>query len=279
MANLVGQYFGDYRVIRQLGRTMFAEVYLAESSSPPDQSALKVLRVELSETDQEYFILASRAITSLLHPHIIRVTGIGMVQLEMRFPVLFMEYAPNGTLRQRHAIGSQLPLATVLPYVRHIAEALHYAHLRELTHGDVRPENILLDRNGQVLLSDFSRALISPITSLKKTVTSTTAYVAPEHIMGQPCPLSDEYALGVMVYEWLSGELPFSGSMSEIADQHLSAPPPALRSKVPAISPIVEEVVLTALAKDPKSRFANLLAFASALELAGQPAEPPRWRL
>jgi eukaryotic-like serine/threonine-protein kinase len=272
MANLVGQYFENQRVVRLLGRSTLAEVYLTEGSFPGSQRVLKVLRVELSETEREYFILAARAITGLVHPHIIRVAEIGIVQQENRFPFLFMEYAPNGTLRQRHPIGSQLQLTTVLSYVRHIAEALHYAHLQELTHGDIRPENILLGSNNQVLVSDFSFALISSISSIKKIETSTTAYLAPEQIIGQPCPLSDEYALGVMVYEWLSGELPFSGSLSQIADQHLSAPPPPLRTKVPAISPAVEEVVLTALAKDPKSRFANLLAFANVLEQASQSA-------
>ncbi len=274
MANLVGQYFGNQRVVRLLGRTTFTEVYLTEGSLPYNQRVLKVLRVELSETEQEYFILASRAITGLVHPHIIRVTEIGIVQQENRFPFLFMEYAPKGTLYQRHPIGSQLPLTTVLPYVRHIAEALHFAHLQKLTHGDVRPGNILLGSNNQVLVSDFSFALISSISPTKKIENSTTAYLAPEQIIGQPCPLSDEYALGVMVYEWLSGELPFSGSLSEIAEQHLSASPPPLRTKVPAISSDVEEVVLTALAKDPESRFANLLAFANALEQVSQPAQP-----
>ncbi len=271
MTNLIGQRLGDHRIVCLLERTAFTEVYLAESSFPRKQSVLKVLRAELSEADQEYFLLTSRAIIGLVHPHIIRVAGVSIIQLEKSFPSLFMEYAPNGTLRQRHPIGSQLPLTTALPYVRDIAEALHYAHLQEFTHGDVRPENILLGSNDQILLSDFSFALIS---SIKKIENSTTAYLAPEQIMGKPCVLSDEYALGVMVYEWLSGELPFSGSLREIADQHLSAPPPPLRTKAPAIAPDVEKVVLTALAKDPESRFANLLAFASALEQASQLSQP-----
>lgn len=271
MTNLVGQRLGDHRIVRLLGRTAFTEVYLTECSSPRGQNVLKVLRIELSGADQERFLFASRASMGLVHPHIIRVVGVNTIQLEKNFPSLLTEYAPNGTLRQRHPISSQLPLTTVLPYVRHIAEALDYAHLQKFIHGDVRPENILLGSNNQILLSDFSFALI---WSFKKIETSTTAYLAPEQIMGKPGALSDEYALGVMVYEWLSGELPFSGSLREMADQHLSAPPPRLRTKAPAISPYVEKVVLKALAKDPESRFPNLLAFASALEQSSLSIRP-----
>ncbi len=265
MVDLVGQYFGNKRVIRLLGRSAFSEVYLIASDSSQDQSVLKVLRVELSEADQEYFILASRTLTDLEHPHIIKVTGAGIIQPWQKYPALFMEYAPNGTLRQRHPIGSRVPLATILAYTRQIAEALHYAHLKRLTHGDVRPENILLGSDDQLLLGDFSFSLLATIKQIEH---STTAYMAPEQFREQTTPLSDEYALGVMVYEWLTGELPFSGSLSEIAEQHLVAPPPPMRSRVSALQPDVERVVQTALAKDPGGRFTNVLAFANALEQA-----------
>ena len=271
MANRVGQELNAYRLIRLLGWTSSAEVYLAEHVVSRKQVVLKLLRVALSEDDLDSFTIASRAITGLVHPHIIEIPEIGIADRENSFPVLVMEYAPNGTLRQHYPIGSRLPLTTVLPYVRQIAEALHYAHLQKLIHADVKPENILLGSNNQILVSDFSIALISSISSSAIAVNSTTAYLAPEQIRGQSYPTSDEYALGVMVYEWLSGELPFSGSLSEMANQHLFTSPPPLRIKIPDISSTVEEVVLTALAKDPKSRFANLLAFANALEQAGQP--------
>jgi eukaryotic-like serine/threonine-protein kinase len=271
MKNLVGQYLDEQRIVRLLGRTAFSEVYLIEGSSPDKRSVLKVLRVELSEDQRRSFLLASRALVNLVHPHIIRVEGLNIVQLEKNFPALLMEHAPNGNLRQRHPIGSRLPLTTVLPYVSTIAEALHYAHLQNFVHGDIKPENILLGSNNRILLSDFSFGLIS---SIKEIEMSTTAYLAPEQIVGEPDLLSDEYALGVMVYEWLSGELPFSGSLVEIADQHLYAPPPPLSTKIPGISPDIEEVVLRALAKDPRDRFANLLSFADALKQASQTTVP-----
>src|SRR5579864_8770342 len=99
----------------------------------------------------------------------------------------------------------------------------------------------------------------------------TIAYMAPEQIHGKPRPASDQYALGIVVYEWLSGNRPFHGSFTEIAVQHAGAPPPSLREKVPTLSPDVEQVVMTALAKEPKERFGSVQAFAHALEQAGIP--------
>jgi len=262
---------GNYRLFRLIGRTAFADIYFAEHIFLGTEVAIKVLRVDLSEADTENFLSAARTLISLEHPYIIRVLEVGGgTDLGSDSPFLVIEFAPNGTLRRLHPISSRLPLTTILVYVRHIAEALHHAHLRGFVHCNVKPENILLGSGYQVLLSDFSTGLLSPFTQM---VTGMEAYMAPEQIRGQPLPMSDEYALGVMVYEWLSGELPFSGSLREIADQHQFAPPPPLRAKIPEISSAVEEVVLTALAKDPQRRFGNLLAFANALEQANLPEQ------
>src|SRR5205807_3907247 len=99
-------------------------------------------------------------------------------------------------------------------------------------------------------------------------VAGTAAYMAPEQFQGHPTRASDQYALAVVVYEWLTGDRPFHGSFSEIASQHLFVPPPSLREKVPTISLDVEQVVLTALAKDPVARFVSVQAFATALQTA-----------
>ncbi len=96
----------------------------------------------------------------------------------------------------------------------------------------------------------------------------TAAYIAPEQIRGKPCPASDQYALGVIVYEWLSGERPFQGSQLQVIIQHAQAQPPPLRTKQPTISPTVEAVVMRALAKEPQQRFADVHSFAMALEQA-----------
>jgi serine/threonine-protein kinase len=103
--------------------------------------------------------------------------------------------------------------------------------------------------------------------------------MAPEQIEGHPRPASDQYALGVVVYEWLCGERPFEGSVSEVMAQHLSMPPPSLRERMPATPSEVEQVVRRALAKDPKARFASVAEFASALEHASQRALTPTVQL
>lgn len=268
MPNQVEKQLGNYRLVRPLGWSKFAEVYLAKDISLDTDVAVKVLQIQVAEDELENFSSAARRMTELVHPHIIRVLEVGMEEHQKSStPFLVMEYAPNGTLRQRYPIGARLPLATILSYVKQIAEALHYAHLQKFVHCDVKPENILVGSNNELLLGDFSTALIS--SSIKRPV-GTIAYMAPEQIRGEPGPLSDEYALGAVVYEWLCGELPFYGSLSEISNMHLFSAPPPLHTIVPAIPPAIEETVLIALAKDPGRRFANVLAFANALEQAAQ---------
>ena len=141
--------------------------------------------------------------------------------------------------------------------MKQIASALQYAHDERFIHRDVKPENMLIGRRGEVLLSDFGIALVAQSSRYQSTqdMVGTMAYMAPEQIQGKPRPASDQYALGIVVYEWLSGIRPFHGAFTEIVAQHLAAPPPPLHEKVPTIPPGVENVVMTALAKDPKARF------------------------
>src|SRR5207249_11996806 len=119
----------------------------------------------------------------------------------------------------------------------------------------------------------FGIALVAQSSRYQSTkeMAGTMAYMAPEQIQGKPRPASDQYALGIVVYEWLSGERPFHGSFTEIVAQHLAVPPTPLREKVEMVSPAVQEVVMTALAKDPRQRFGSVQAFANALEQSSQP--------
>jgi serine/threonine protein kinase len=183
-----------------------------------------------------------------------------------------MDYASHGTLRQRHPKGSALSLPTIVSYIRQVADALQYAHDEKVIHRDVKPENMLIGRRDEILLSDFGIALVAQSSRYQSTqeMVGTMAYMAPEQIQGKPRPASDQYALGIVVYEWISGDRPFHGSLTEIVGQHLSVPPPPLHEKVPTISPEIEQVVLTALAKNPKDRFGNMRAFATAFEQAFQ---------
>src|SRR5947209_12119244 len=217
----------------------------------------------------EGFLNEARTIAHLVHPHIVRVTDFG---IEGETPFLVMDYAPNGTLRQRHPKGTQLPLSLIISYVKQIAGALQHAHNEKLVHRDIKPENMLLGRQNELLLSDFGIALVaqSSLYPSAQEIVGTAAYMSPEQIQGKLRPASDQYSLGVVVYEWLSGDRPFRGSFTELCTQQMFAPPPPLHEKVPSLPPDVERVVLTALAKDHKHRFASVQAFATALEQASQ---------
>ena len=264
-----GQQLGNYRLSRLLGQGGFADVYLSEHVYLGTFAAIKVLQVHLGNEEMQNFLDEARIVAHLMHPHIVRVFDFGV---EGNTPFLVMEYAPNGTLRQRYPRSTRLPLAAIVSYVNQVASALQYAHDRKLIHRDVKPENMLLGSNNEILLSDFGLVLTAQSSSLENTqdAIGTLAYMAPEQLQGKSRPATDQYALGVIVYEWLSGEFPFQGHFSEVASQHMIAAPPSLREKLPAISPEIEQVVQTALAKDPSQRFPSVQMFASAFELASQ---------
>jgi WD40 repeat protein len=271
MGDLVGQQLGNYRLIQLLGQGGFAEVYLGEHIYLETPAAIKVLRTQLASDEVEHFRAEARTIARLVHHHIVRVLEFGV---DGATPFLVVDYAPNGTLRKRHPSGSQLPLATIVSYVQQVAQALQYAHNQHVIHRDVKPENMLLDRSNEVLLSDFGIALVvssrNYSTQSMQDLVGTIAYMAPEQIQSRAVPASDQYALGVVVYEWLCGTRPFQGSFTEIAVKHALVPPPALHDKMPALSPEIEAVVMRALAKEPELRFASIHEFAAALALAYQ---------
>lgn len=263
----MGQRLGNYQLIRLLGEGGFAEVYLGEHVHLGSYAAIKVLHSQLSSEEREKFRLEARTLVRLVHPHIVRVLEFG---LEGKTPFLVMDYAPNGTLRQRHPRGTRLPLTAIIAYVRQVADALQFAHDQKLIHRDIKPENMLVGQRNEILLSDFGIAIVAQSSRYQsgQDMAGTIAYMAPEQIQTRPRSASDQYALGIVVYEWLCGERPFQGAFAEIAIKHAVVPPPPLREKVPALSPTVESVVLRALAKDPKDRWPNVQAFAEALEQA-----------
>jgi serine/threonine protein kinase len=265
--DLIGQQFGNYRLVSLLGQGGFADVYLGEHVHLSTQAAIKILRTRLTSEDREKFLTEARTIAHLEHPNIIRVWDFGV---ENGLPYLVMARAFNGTLRQRYPKGSRLTPEEIIPYVKQVADALHYAHGQRVVHRDVKPENMLLGKNQEVLLSDFGIAFVTQSSRYQNTqdVVGTVAYMAPEQLQGKPSPASDQYALGIVVYEWLCGERPFQGSFLEIFGQHMSAPPPSLCERNPAIPPAVEQAIFVALAKNPQERFGNIKAFANALENA-----------
>mgnify|MGYP001401794029 CR=1 FL=1 len=265
-----GQTLGHYRLIRLIGRGGFANVYLGEHIYLKTQVAIKLLHAQIAPDMMEHFLTEAQTVARLGHPHIVRVHDFGV---DDSTPFLVMDYAPNGTLRQRHMRGLALPLNLVIAYTRQIASALQYAHDQRLIHRDIKPENMLLGSNGDVLLSDFGIATIAHTSRSLPTqdISGTIAYMAPEQIQGKSRPASDQYSLAVIVYEWLTGRCPFQGSFAEVASQHLFTPPPPPRTLYASIPAAVEQVLLVALAKNPDARFARIEAFARALEQAVLP--------
>src|SRR6266566_9794253 len=273
MVEYVGQQLGNYRLTRLLGEGGFAEVYLGEHIYLGTLAAIKVMRMSLASNDMENFRKEARTIANLVHPNIVRVLEFGVQDGN---PFLVMDYAPNGTLRQRHPTDIAVPLPTIIPYVKQVAGALQRAHDEKLIHREGKPENMLLGRQNEVLLSDFGIALMAAQSTRDQaleTAAGTIGYIAPEQIQGKPRPASDQYSLGIVVYEWLSGTRPFQGSLTEVVSQHLAVPPAPLREQAPSISVEVEQVVMKALAKNPKERFTNIRDFAEALEQASQGSE------
>ena len=267
MLDLKGQQLGNYQLIELLGQGGFADVYLGEHVYLKTQAAVKVLHeAQMIPQAVQSFVKEARTIARLKHPHIVRVLDFGV---ERNTSYLVMEYIPNGTLHQRHPDGSVLCVTTILSYVKQLAAALQYAHDNKLVHRDIKPENMLVGANSTILLTDFGLAVTahrSQSLSLQE-LCGTLQYMAPEHIEGKARPASDQYSLGVVVYNWLCGRYPFDGDTEiEIVMKQMYDTPPPLRRWLAAISPAVEAVVLRTLAKDPDQRFASVQDFANALE-------------
>lgn len=264
---LIGQYLSNYRLIKQLGQGGFATVYLGKHRYLGTLAAIKVLGTQLTADELYRFQREARITAQLKHRHIIRVLDFGK---EEDTAFLVIEYAPYQTLRHHHLRGYRLAPARVVAYMKQVAEALQYIHERGIIHQDVKPENMLLGDEHQVLLSDFGISVVAHKTHAvgRQEIVGSLPYMAPEQLRGKPCAASDQYALGVVVYEWLTGRLPFEGSQRGIMHGHLYETPASLRRLVPTLPLAVERVVLKALAKRPEERFGSVQEFAEALEEA-----------
>ena len=245
-------------------------MYLGKHTDLPIKAAVKVLHQThlVEQKDRDEFYKEARTLFDLKHPHIVHVHDFGV---KGGVPFLVMEYAPNGTLHDAHRRGDPLPPTQVVAYVDQIADALQYLHDRDLMHLDLKPHNILLGARGELLLSDFG--LVQDVhntasQSIPERVLGTPPFMDPGYMLGgPPRRASDQYALGVMVYEWLSGRRPFRNEM--IADQHLhNVRPQPLYGDISGISRKIEQVVFRALEKDPNDRFPDVKAFAEAFARA-----------
>ncbi len=269
----LGQQIGEYRLMCKLGGGSFGTVYLAEHVYERTHAAVEVLSIQVTKSeDFKDFINEARMI-KLHHPHIVPLLGFGTSRDDL--PFLVMEYAGGGTLRDCHPKGERVPLPIIVSYVDQLASALQYAHDHRVIHRDVKPENILVRADGTLLVSDFGVAkfLEQSVLISQQTPVGTPMYIAPEQHMGYPCFASDQYALAVVVYEWICGVRPFQGTALGLAAQHMNTPPLRLRDYLPELSEEVERVVLKALAKVPEDRFESIQKFADALREAVQ--SPP----
>jgi len=269
MGSVAPTQLGSYRIIRQLGVGGCGSVYLGQHVRLHTYAAIKVLR-QITPQDEQAFLQEAQTLAGLKHPHILRVLDFGT---EGVTPFLIMDYAEGGTLKELHPKGMPLSPHMVLSYVRQIAPALQYAHDHNVIHRDVKPDNMLLDDQNTILLSDFGIAVEVHHTGsmVVEEPYGTVRYIAPEQLKGHPRPASDQYSLAVVMYEWLCGTLPFEGNTGELIQQHLYVSPPPLRQHVATIPLSVERVVLKALAKDPHQRFDSINAFLLALERSVRP--------
>jgi len=258
-----------------LGQGSSAHVYLGEHKYRHTFVALKIPRKEAfagliprgspspdTNRRKKRARNESHMLSHLTHPHVIRMHEYG---IQENLPFLVMDWAKKGTLH--NLFSSSFPVINVAAYVKQIASALQYLHMLHITHRDIKPTNILIKQDGSALLADFELAIDYRNS---QSTAGTPTYAAPEQKQGCPCPASDQYALGVLVYQWLCGELPFHPSPTETVAQHSNISQPPLRDKVPTLPTAIEQVVLTTLAKDPNSRFANIQTFAKAFEQACQ---------
>ena len=282
MDALIGKTLGPYQIVERIGRGGMATVYKAYQPALDRKVAIKVLPAHLAEAPgfAQRFQREARAVARLEHPNILAVYDFGR-QGDLSY--LVMRYVEGGTLKD--LLGKRLPLERVAELVSEIADALDYAHERGVVHRDVKPSNVLLDPQGRALLTDFGVARIveetQQITGTGVGV-GTPAYMSPEQGKGKPVDgRSDVYSLGVMLYEMLTGQVPYQAETPiAVVLKHINDPLPIPRQVNPAIPEAVERVVLKALAKEPEDRHQTAGEMAKALRGAIADTEPdqPRWR-
>lgn len=285
--DLLGRTLGDYQLTRRLGQGGMSVIYLAKWLSPqPRFVAVKILRpprrenVEDFATFRERFRREARIIARLKHPHIVPIYNYGE---EHDLAYIVMRYEKS-SLEEVLKTRGTLSLERTSAYLSQICEALDYAHSKGIIHRDLKPSNILLDENNQAVLADFgiSRIRISnnPYDQVTLTgtdiVLGTPAYMAPEMFRTREFDYSvDIYALGIILYEMLSGDLPFKGREIDLMEQHERKPLPSLYERHFKIPRAVDQVLSKAAAKRPEDRYLRASELARDFHRAIQPLSRP----
>ena len=276
MTLTAGTALGPYRILEQVGRGGMATVYKAHHAALARNVAIKVLPTHLADDDvfRERFRAEAVTIAKLRHPNILAVYDYGN---ESGLYYIVTEFVDGGTLADQ--LGKPLPVDYAVRMLAPVASALDYAHARDVVHRDVKPSNVLVARDGTVIVSDFglARMLEGTLPRLTQTgaLVGTPEYMAPEQAAGESAgPAADRYALAVVAYEMLVGAVPFSAD-TPLATllAHLHKPLPLPRERNPQLPPAVEEVLLRGLAKEPKERYGTAADLVRAIETAAhQPA-------
>ena len=267
MDDIIGTPLGPYHLVRLLARGGMSEVYLASREHSEQSYAIKVLQGE----DEEHGLRFQREVHTLLtakHPHIIPTLDAGQ-QDGVSYYV--MPYIEAGSLKERLAAGP-LSLDETGAILTQIADALHFLHTRGTIHRDLKPGNLLLGERNHVWLADFGLAKqvggVNTLTAAGNLM-GTPYYMAPELIDQPASTSSDIYALGVVIYEMLTGRVPFQGRTPvSICLKHLREPLPVPSRLNPQLSPALDQVLFRALAKTPSHRFSTPHELAAAYQTA-----------
>lgn len=274
--NSVENEIGNYRILKEIDSGAYGTVYQGEHIVFSGKIvAIKLLHARRgSPEERERFLREARILEKLRHPHIVSIIDAGLH--ENRFPYLISDYAPGGSLRnllKRHG-KRPLPFPEALRILAQIAEGLAYAHQKNIVHRDLKPENILFQANGEALLADFGMATALATGSIQHPtgVAGTPRYMAPEQFKGTVSRRSDQYALGCIAYELVTGQAPFAGAeFYALAFKHVSEPPPDPMYLNPQVPVQMAQALMKALAKEREDRYPDVSSFMQALAQAVLP--------
>ncbi|HLG78117.1 MAG TPA: serine/threonine-protein kinase [Ktedonobacteraceae bacterium] len=281
--DLIGTMLGNYRILEILGQGGMARVYKAHQENLGRDVAVKVLPpwYAADRNFVERFNLEARLAAGLAHPNVVTVHDANEQNGHL---YIVMQLVDGGTLKQRldrlHRAGKVMSTAEVVSIFSQLADALAYAHDQGIIHRDIKPVNVLMDRSGRPILSDFGIAKV--LASTKAHLTrpgagvGTPEYMSPEQCQGGPVDgRADIYALGVMLFEAQTGRTPFLGdNYPALAHSHIYEAPPRPSAINPAIDPTIEYIILKALAKNPQQRYQTAREMDEALKQAVMPVVP-----
>ncbi|HZO75126.1 MAG TPA: serine/threonine-protein kinase [Ktedonobacteraceae bacterium] len=253
-----GKTLGNYHLMDELAGGAFGKLFLASSSSSPEQNAVvKFLHSTSISTqqEQEQFLQEAHALQQLRHPHILPILDVG---IDENIPYIVTEYAPHGSLytRLHSSSTTSLARAEILTIIAQVGQALLYAHRHNIIHGNLKPQNILFNSEGHAVLADFAFSTL-PITP------RDSSYTAPEQLIGAGSKESDQYALGCIIYEMFAGKAPFSLKATGTAAE--SRPRSTLAQLKARLPQDLSLIILKAIAREPMQRYSGLEDFLNAL--------------